>query len=145
MKKLLLMATIASSMAPISAIYAESAFDLEGKVNTGAYRTLEGSSDFSIDAEIKLTADELSVVDYRYGAFVDLSLDEDQTGDDVLAESYGIYVEWDRYAALVSNDLTLDETPTTSLAFGEGILEQWASVQPINGAAAYKGQFRWHG
>ena len=140
MRKHLLKSILLLPVITVQWAQAETAFTLTGDIAIGAY-THPAGDDLGISGTLDFSFDELSVIDYRYGANLILDYTGSLTGSPVGIESYGIYLGWDEYRLTVSNDIDLSYIPSTSLSLGEGLISQWQGLQPIDGDAGYSGYF----
>ena len=117
--------------------WAEPDTNVVGQLDFSAYNEAEDGPFYGAEGGLYLTVDELSPTIYQYGTY--LSVEFDQTVTDVeefnarrfRMKEYGIYYGIAQYRATFATDLSLDQSPTTHLSFGEGIVSQWSGIQPF--------------
>ena len=114
---------------------ADESAEYPGTITAG----FDGENGFRIAADMTLSFEELSVVNYRYGGSVDLSFDTEAADPDILVDSFEVHVGISNFDLQVSSDLTISFAPETDLALGEGLFGQGTKLQPISGADGYEG------
>lgn len=119
---------------------AEPAFSIEGSTSIGA-NNRNGNSSQALNLSYTIRAEELSVVDYQYGASTKVTFNNTASNNNPTLESYEFYFSRSSYRLTISDALEPDQTPETRLAYGEGLFEAWQAIQPLDGGAAFQGVF----